>query len=82
VTYRAQLSSRAIGQLGGFPEAALDALVITMSDMIDYPDDPLRTFPTSDPHLRRAQFGDAGLVTYHIDDASATVTVVDVTWTG
>jgi hypothetical protein len=82
VTYRAQLSSRALGQLGGFPEAALDALVVTMSDVTEYPDDPLRTFPTSDPHLRRAQFGDAGLVTYLIDDASATVTVIDVTWTG
>jgi hypothetical protein len=53
-----------------------------MSNMIEYPDVPLRTFPTSDPHLRRAEFGDAGLVTYLIYDTSATVTVIDVTWTG
>ena len=50
--------------------------------MIEYPDDPLRTFPVSDPYVRRAEFGNAGLATYVIDDASKTVTVVDVTWTG
>jgi hypothetical protein len=82
VTYRVELSSRVLGQLGGLPEAALDALVVTMSDVIEYPDDPLRTFPASDPYVRRAEFGNAGLVTYVIDDASTTVTVVDVTWTG
>jgi hypothetical protein len=82
VTYRVELSSRVLGQLGGLPEAALDALVVTMSDVIEYPDDPLRTFPASDPYVRRAEFGNAGLATYVIDDASTTVTVVDVTWTG
>jgi hypothetical protein len=82
VTYRAELSSRALGQLSGLPEAALDALVATMSGVIEYPDDPLRTFPAGDPYVRRAEFGDAGLVTYVISDASATVTVIDVTWTG
>jgi hypothetical protein len=29
-----------------------------------------------------AEFGDAGLVTYAIDDAATTVTIVDVTWIG
>ena len=45
VTYRAELSSRALGQLSGLPEAALDALVATMSGVIEYPDEPSRTFP-------------------------------------
>jgi hypothetical protein len=53
-----------------------------MSGVIEYPDDPVRTFPTGDPYVRRAVFGDAGLVTYVISDASATVTAIDVTWTG
>ncbi|MBC6469108.1 hypothetical protein [Actinomadura alba] len=44
--------------------------------------DPLRTFPTSDPQVRRAVFGGVGLVTYAFDDATETVTVTDVTWTG
>ena len=80
--YRVELSKRAIGQLGGFPAAALDVLVATMAEVTEYPDDPLRTFPTGDPYVRRAEFGGAGLVTYMIDDAMAMVTVIDVTWTG
>jgi hypothetical protein len=31
VTYRAGLSSRALGKLGGLPEAAMDALVAAMA---------------------------------------------------
>jgi hypothetical protein len=82
VTYRVELSSRTLAQVGGLPDAALDALVVTMSAVTVYPDDPLRTFPAGDPYVRRAEFGDAGLVTYLIDDGLETVTIVDVTWTG
>jgi hypothetical protein len=82
VIYRAELSERVLGQLGDFPAEAFDALIATMSAVVEYPDDPLRTFPTSDPYVRRAEFGTAGLVTYTIDDACRTVTVTDVTWTG
>ena len=53
-----------------------------MSTVSQQPEDPLRTFPTSDPQVRRAVFGSMGLVTYAFDDAAATVTVTDVTWTG
>jgi hypothetical protein len=82
VTYRAELSDRVLGQLSGFPAKAFGALVIAMSTVVEYPDDPLRTFPTSDPYVRRAEFGGAGLVTYVIDDARQIVTLTDVTWTG
>ena len=82
MTYRAELSDRALRQLGDFPAKAFDALIATMSAVIEYPDDPLRTFPTSDPYVRRAEFGTAGLVTYAIDDVSQTVTLTDVTWIG
>lgn len=53
-----------------------------MAAVIEYPDDPLRTFPTSDPYVRRAEFGGARLVTYAIEDARQIVTLTDVTWTG
>jgi hypothetical protein len=33
-----------------------------MSGVIEYLDDPLRTFPAGDPYVRRAGFGDAGPV--------------------
>ena len=82
MTYRAALSGRVLGQLGNFPAKAFDALIAAMSTVVEYPDDPLRTFPTGDPYVRRAAFGAAGLVTYVIDDARETVTLTDVTWTG
>jgi mRNA-degrading endonuclease RelE of RelBE toxin-antitoxin system len=82
VTYRAELSDRALEQLGDFPAKAFDALIATMSAVVEYPDDPIRTFPTSDPYVRRAEFGGVGLVTYVIDDGRRTVTLTDVTWTG
>jgi hypothetical protein len=63
VTYRAELSDRVLGQLGDFPAKAFDALITTMAAVVEYPDDPLRTFPTNDPYIRRAEFGTAGLVT-------------------
>lgn len=82
MTNRAELSERVLGQLGDFPAKAFDALIATMSAVVEYPDDPLRTFPTSDPYVRRAEFGTAGLVTYTVDDARQTVTLTDVTWIG
>lgn len=82
MTYRAELSDRVLGQLGSFPAKALDALIAAMSVVIEYPSDPLRTFPTGDPYVRRAEFGGLGLVTYVINDAQQTVTLTDVTWTG
>jgi hypothetical protein len=53
VTYRAELSGRALKQMRGLPSPAFDSLVEAMAEVIDYPDDPLRTFPTSDPYVRR-----------------------------
>ena len=82
MTYRAELGDRVLGQLGDFPAKVFDALIVTMSEVVEYPDDPMRTFPTDDPYVRRADFGGAGLVTYVIDDARQIVTLTDVTWTG
>ena len=53
-----------------------------MAEVIDYPDDPLRTFPTSDPYVRRVEFGYAGLITYLINDGTRLVIILDITWTG
>jgi hypothetical protein len=53
-----------------------------MAEVIDYPDDPLRTFPTGDPYVRGAEFGDAGLITYLINDVTSKVIILDITWAG
>ncbi len=82
MTYRAELSERVLGQLGDFPAKAFDALISAMAAVVEYPDDPTRTFPTDDPYVRRAEFGGAGLVTYVISDARQTVTLTDITWAG
>jgi hypothetical protein len=82
VTYRAELSIRALKQMQGLPSPVFDNLIEAMADVIEYPDDPLRTFPGSDPYVRRAEFGGAGLVTYLINDGTRVVVILDVTWAG
>jgi hypothetical protein len=82
VTYRAELSGRALKQMHGLPGPAFDSLIEVMAEVIDYPDDPLRTFPTGDPYVRRAEFGDAGLITYLINDVTSKVIILDITWAG
>lgn len=53
-----------------------------MAEVVDYPDDPLRTFPTADPYVRRVEFGSSGLITYLINDAASAVIILDITWAG
>jgi hypothetical protein len=66
----------------GLPSPAFDRLIETLAEVIDYPNDPLRTFPTSDPYVRRVESGDAGLITYLINDGARLVIVLDITWVG
>jgi hypothetical protein len=82
VTYRAELSGRALKQMRGLPGLAFDSLIEATAEVIDYPDDPLRTFPTSDPYVRRIEFGHAGLITYLINDGASVVVILDITWAG
>ena len=82
MTYRAELSARALKQMHRLPGPAFDSLIEAMAEVIDYSDDPLRTFPTGDPYGRRVEFGDAGLITYLISDGNSVVIILDVTWAG
>jgi hypothetical protein len=66
----------------GLPGPAFDSLIEVMAEVIDYPDDPLGTFPTGDPYVRRAEFGNAGLITYLINDVTSKVIILDITWVG
>jgi hypothetical protein len=49
VTYRVELSGRALKQIQGLPDRAFDSLIEAVADVADYPDDPLRTFPSAWP---------------------------------
>jgi hypothetical protein len=80
VTYKPDLSERALRQLGGFPETALGALAETIARVCDDPYDPLTTMSTDDPQVRRADFGDLGFVTFLIIDYALVLRITDVTW--
>ena len=81
MTCRAELSGRALKQMHGLPGPAFDSLIEVMAEVIDYTDDPLRTFLTSDPYVRGVEFGDAGLITDSINDGADVVTMLlDITW--
>ncbi|GIH73025.1 hypothetical protein [Sphaerimonospora thailandensis] len=83
MTWRPDLSERALSQLGGFPEEALDALAKGMAVVCDDPYDPLTTMSTDDPMVRRADFGQGrGFVTYVPVDSAYVVRVVDIIWVG
>jgi hypothetical protein len=83
VTYRAELSGRALKQIHRLPSPAFDRFIEAMAEVLDYPDDPLRTFPTSEPYVRRVEFGDAGLITYLINDGTSVVVIIlDIAWAG
>lgn len=82
MTYRAELSERALKQIRGLPSQAFDSLIEAMAEVADYPVDPLRTFPTSDAYVRRVEFGGAGLITYLINDGTEKVIILDITWAG
>jgi hypothetical protein len=49
VTYRAELSGRALKQMHRLPSPAFDSLIEAMAEVIDYPDDPLPTFRPAIP---------------------------------
>ena len=82
MTFRPDLSERALSQLGGFPIDALGALAIAMAAVCDDPYDPLTSMSTDDPQVRRADFGDRGFVTFLILDPVEIVRVVDIIWVG
>jgi hypothetical protein len=67
VTYRTELSGRALKHRHGLRRPASDSLIEAMAEVID---DPLKTFPTDDPYVRRVEFGTAGLITYLINDTA------------
>lgn len=77
MTYRAELSGRALKQMRGLTSPTFDRLIEAMAEVIDHPDDPLRTFPTSDPNVRRVEFGEAGLITHLISDGARLVIILD-----
>jgi len=83
VTFRPDLSERALSQLGGFPAGALGALAAAMAEVCENPYDPLTSMGTDDSQVRRADFGGGrGFVTFLVLDSVDVVRVVDIIWVG
>jgi hypothetical protein len=81
VSYRPDLSERALRQLGGFPSDALGELSKIVAVICDDPYD-LRTAATDDPLVRRVDFGGHGFVTYLILDDVYVLRITDILWAG
>ena len=45
--------------LRDLPEQEREEFLRQYHQAVEAPDDPLRTFPTNDPYVRRIEFGDA-----------------------
>jgi hypothetical protein len=82
VSYRPDLSERALSQLGAFPTQALGELAKAMAEVCENPYDPLITMASDDPQIRRADFGQYGFVTFLILDDVQVVRIVDILWAG
>ena len=78
MTYRAELSGRALKQMRGLTNPTFDRLIEAMAEVIDRPDDPLRTFPTSDPNVRLVEFGERGPDHPFNSDAARPVIILDI----
>lgn len=82
MTFRPDLSERALAQLGGFPKNAFDELIAIMARVCENPYDPLITRGTDDEQVRRADFGEHGFVTFLILDDVNVVRITDILWVG
>ncbi|MFD0686028.1 hypothetical protein [Actinomadura fibrosa] len=67
----------------GLPPEALDLLVRLMVRVCEDPFDRVISLPTGkDPHERMAELGEAGFVTFIVDEDAGLVRVYDLVWIG
>lgn len=83
MTYRAQLEGRALRQMNGLPDAALDTLVRVLARICDAPCDPVFSSPAPPvPGRRAADLDDRGFIEYLVDEDAGLVRVYHLVWTG
>jgi hypothetical protein len=84
VSYRPWLEERALRQMGGLPDEALDVLVRALARICEDPYDRLfsRAVRDDDPRERMAELGDLGFVEFRVDEAAGLVRVLTLVWAG
>ncbi|RJL23935.1 hypothetical protein [Bailinhaonella thermotolerans] len=81
MSYRVEFHTAALAQMGGLPDAALDALVSRVADLLERPWDA--RVIADDRRFRRTTFGDGrGLVSFYLDETAQVLRIFDVTWAG
>lgn len=83
MTYRAHLEGRALRQMNGLPDDALDTLVRVLARICDDPYDPVFSSPAPPvPGRRAADLDDRGFIEYLVDEDGGLVRVYHLVWTG
>jgi hypothetical protein len=83
VSYRPRLEPRALRQMAGLPDPALDTLVRLLARICDDPYDPVFSSPgASSPGERVADLGESGFVEFEVDEDAGLIRVYDLVWTG
>jgi hypothetical protein len=83
VNYRPEFEGDALVQLRGLPEAAFDALVERVTDLVDEPWDAAVIPPGNDPLYRWTVFGAGyGLLSFRVDEARGAIRIFDIVWAG
>jgi hypothetical protein len=84
MSYRPWLEERALRQMAGLPDQALDILVRTMARICADPYDRLLSVAVNDdnPAERMAELGDAGFIEFEVDDAAGLIRVHALVWAG
>ena len=83
MTYRAEFEGYALTQLKGLPQAAFDALVERVADLVREPWDADLITVGGDPAYRQVIFGRGyGLLSFRVDEATELIRIFDITWIG
>lgn len=83
MSYSVKFEGAALVQLKDLPNAAFNALLQRVVDLVDEPWDATVMPPGSDPAYRMTVFGAGyGLLSFHADEASEIIRIFDITWIG
>ncbi len=83
MSYRPWLEESALQQMAGLPDEAFDTLVRLLSRICDDPYDRLLSVAvTDDGRERMAELGDAGFITFTVDENARLIRVFDLVWVG
>jgi hypothetical protein len=83
VNYRAEFEGQALTQLKGLPQAAFDALVERVADLVREPWDADLMTHSGDPAYRQAIFGRGyGLLSFRVDETNELIRIFDIAWIG